>query len=175
MNQVLGSIRSRCSVRKFQQESIPDELIQDIIETGIRAPSAGNKQPWRIVRVQKQSTKDALAQAALGQIFMADAPVILVICGVPEESAERYGERGRTLYVLQDTAALTTTILLAAHGLGYGACWIGAFDEGKVSEIIRIPDGMRPVAMIPIGKPKGDLPPLRNRRHSSEIVLDETF
>jgi nitroreductase len=175
MNEFIETVKTRCSIRKFQRSSIPEEDIREIIETGLRAPSAGNQQPWRIVRVQDQSRKNALAEAAFGQSFMADAPVILAVCGFPDESAERYGKRGKTLYVLQDTAALTTTILLAAHSLGYGSCWIGAFDEGEVSRILEVPDGMRPVAMIPIGKPKGKAPPLRKRKPLSDVLIEESF
>jgi nitroreductase len=175
MNEFIETIKTRRSVRKFQRDPIPEKEIREIIETGLRAPSAGNRQPWRIVRVQDQTRKNALAEAAFGQSFMADAPVVLVVCGFPDESAERYGKRGKTLYVLQDTAALTTTILLVAHSLGYGCCWIGAFDEGEVSRILEVPDGMKPVAMIPIGKPKGKALPLRKRKPISEVLVEESF
>jgi nitroreductase len=97
------------------------------------------------------------------------------VCGVPEESAERYKERGRTLYVLQDTAALTLNILHAAHMLGYGACWIGAFNEDEVSKILQIPSNIRPVSMIPVGMIEGNLPDMRPRRNLSEVLIQERF
>jgi len=94
---------------------------------------------------------------------------------VPEESAERYQERGRTLYVLQDTAALTLNILHAAHMLGYGSCWIGAFNEEEVSRILNVPPDMRPVAMIPVGKIDGKIPDMRPRKNIAEVVIQEQF
>ncbi len=174
-NECLNQIRSRRSIRKFSSELIDEGDIMDIVKTGYSAPSAGNRQPWRVVIVNDQDVKDQLSNAAGGQTFMAKAPVVFVVCGVPEESAERYKERGRTLYVLQDTAALTMNILHAAHMLGYGACWIGAFNEEEVSTILQIPSYMRPVSMIPVGKIEGKTPDMRARRDLSETVVRERF
>ncbi|MFX1484041.1 MAG: nitroreductase family protein, partial [Promethearchaeota archaeon] len=121
----LNQINSGRSIRRFKSEPIDEEDFLDIVKTGFRAPSAGNRQPWRVVIVKDQKTKNQLSDAAGGQTFIARSPVLFVVCAVPEESAERYGERGSSLYVLQDTAALTLNILQAAQLLGYGACWIG--------------------------------------------------
>ncbi|MGQ4910725.1 MAG: nitroreductase family protein [Candidatus Thorarchaeota archaeon] len=174
-NKFNEKIRSRSSIRKFASGQVPEDVVHEIIETGIRAPSAGNRQPWRIVTVRSEETKLALASAAYNQTFMADADIILVVCAVPSESAERYGKRGETLYVLQDTAALTTTILLAVHNLGLGACWIGAFDEAEVSRILNIPKEMRPVSMIPIGQIKTGSEGRRPRKPVADIVISESF
>jgi nitroreductase len=87
---------------------------------------------------------------------------------------DSYGERGRSLYCIQDTAAVTQNILLASHSLGLGTCWIGAFDEEAVKSIVKTPDDMRPVVMIPIGYP-AETPAQRPRRVSGEFVHKETF
>ncbi len=171
----LAAILSRGSVRKFTDDSVPENDLERILKAGISAPSAGNRQPWRVVVVQNDSTRNRLSRAAYDQEFIAEAPVVLVICAVPHESAERYRERGRTLYVLQDTAALAQNTLLAAHIMGYGACWIGAFDEGLVREVVNVPDDMRPVAIIPIGKPAKPAPVKRTRRALWEVVIQESF
>ena len=168
-------ITSRQSIRKFTNEQIPDSIIEDLVNIGRSAPSGGNRQPWRIIIVTEQNLKDQLVMAAHNQKFIADAPVVFVICAVPEESAERYQERGRTLYTLQDTAAMTLNILLGSHIHGYGSCWIGAYNEEEVSKILNIPSHMRPVSMIPVGKIDGKLPPLRGRKSPSEIVIREKF
>ncbi len=174
-DEILGKIQTRQSIRKFSNEPIPDSDLNEILKTGFSAPSAGNRQPWRVVIVNDQEVKNQLSVAAGGQTFLAKSPVVFVVCGVPEESAERYKERGSSLYVLQDTAALTLNILHAAHILGYGACWIGAFDEAEVSTIIRIPSNMRPVAIIPVGKIEGNMPEMRPRRNISEVIVRERF
>jgi nitroreductase len=171
----IEKIRSRQSIRKFTSEPVPNSIIEDIVKIGISAPSGGNRQPWRIIIVTNIELRNQLVDAAFNQQFIAAAPVVYVVCAVPEESAERYQERGRTLYALQDTAALTLNILYGAHLHGYGACWIGAFDEDAVSKTLKIPANMRPVAMIPVGKIGGELPPMRPRKKPSEIVVREQF
>ena len=171
----IEKITSRQSIRKFTNESIPDSIIEDIANIGRSAPSGGNRQPWRIVIVTKEDLKNQLVVAAYNQKFLAVAPVVYVVCAVPEESAEKYKERGRDLYTLQDTAALTLNILFGAHLHGYGACWIGAFNEEEVSKILNVPSDMRPVAMVPVGKIDGKIPPLRGRKSLSEIVIKEQF
>ena len=168
-------IKSRSSIRKFKNATIPDNDINEIIEIGSKAPSAGNCQPWRVAIVKDAATREKLAEAAWGQGFVAKAPVILAVCAVPAESKERYGERGETLYVLQDTAALATSLLLGAHFKGYGACWVGAFDEETVTMVLNVPAEMRPVALIPIGIPDGPVPKKRERRPLSEILVRECF
>ena len=168
-------LENRKSVRRYSSTDVTEEDLQDILKAGFRAPSAGNKQPWRVVIVRKQETRKKLAMAAGGQGFVEQAPVVLVVCAVPHESAERYRERGATLYVLQDTAALTQSILLASYIKGYGTCWVGAFHEDQVSEIISLPAGMRPVAMIPIGKPEGESRGKTGRRPMAEVTVNESF
>ena len=174
-NDCIKKIKARQSIRKFTGDPIPEPIIQDIIEIGISSPSAGNRQPWRLIVVKKDELKKQLAQAAFNQNFIVMAPVIFVVCAVPEESAERYQERGRSLYALQDTAALTLNLLLGAHLHGYGACWIGAFSEEAVSHVLNIPSFMRPVSMVPVGSIDGSLPLVRPRKDVSDIVVSNKF
>lgn len=168
-------ITSRQSIRKFRDEPIPEVVIKEIMNIGRTAPSAGNRQPWRIILVTRDNLKAQLVRAAYNQTFLATAPVVYVVCAVPEESAERYKDRGRSLYTFQDTAALTLNLLYGAHLHGYGACWVGAFNEEEVSKALNIPDHMRPVSMVPVGKIDGNFPPLRGRKSLSEIVVKEQF
>lgn len=165
---------TRQSIRKFTDADVLEEDIQKIIEIGLKAPSAGNRQPWRIVVVKETGTIQKLADASHGQSVVSSCKVLLAIFAVADESRERYGDRGASLYSIQDTAALTTYLLLGAHFKGYGACWVGAFDEGPVSDILNVPPGFRPVALIPIGNPE-ITPPFRPRKTPSEIVIDEHF
>ncbi len=171
----IRKLTSRQSIRRFKSESIPESTIEELVRIGISAPSAGNRQPWRIIIVKDVELRRQLATDAFNQNFIAGAPVVFVICAVPEESAERYQERGRNLYVFQDTAALTLNILHGAHLYGYGACWIGAFKEDAVSKTLKIPSNMRPVSMIPVGKIDGAVPPIRQRKKPSEVIVRERF
>lgn len=163
-------IERRRSVRAYEGDrDVPPSLLNRILHAAIRAPSAGNRQPWHFVVVRDPEVKRALAHRAAGQNFIAQAPVVVVVCTDAERSAARYGERGTRLYCLQDTAAAIAHLLLAATASGLGACWIGAFDEGEAAKILDLPSSLRSIAVIPIGFP-GEMPSPRSRRDLSEVV-----
>jgi nitroreductase len=163
------AIEHRCSIRHFAATQVSTETVQKILEAAIRAPSGGNRQPWHFVIVRRPEVKEALVQAASGQGFLAEAPVVIVVCAEAERSAATYGGRGRGLYCLQDTAAATEHILLAATGMGLGSCWVGAFDESLATQALGLPARLRPVAMIPIGEAAEPLK-RRPRRSLSEVT-----
>jgi nitroreductase len=169
--ETIKSILERQSCRYFRQDELPAEHLELLLECLRWTPSAGNMQPWRFYVVKDAARKRALVQAAFGQKFIGDAPVVIVVCAVPEESAARYGQRGATLYCLQDTAAAVQNLLLGATALGYGTCWIGAFDESAAAKALNLPKGQRPVAMVPVGKP-ARVGRRTDRRPRSEIVVE---
>jgi nitroreductase len=164
------AIERRHSVRRFSSEEVPLSDIEKILTAAVRAPSAGNRQPWHLIVVRNPEFKKALAAAAGGQGFVAAAPVVIVVCAEPEQSAARYGDRGRELYCLQDTAAATEHMLLAATALGLGACWVGAFDETAAARALSLPAALRPVAMVPIGHPLAEEGPWSSRRPMSQVT-----
>ncbi len=151
MNPVIDAILARRSCRDFTGEALPAEHVELLKESLRWAPSAGNRQPWRFILVWDRGTRVHLGEAAYGQMFIADAPLIVVAVALPEVSAGRYGDRGRELYCLQDTAAAVQNLLLAAHSLGYHSCWVGAFDEGGVRRVLGLGADERPVALVPVG------------------------
>lgn len=163
-------IEERHSVRRFERRDVPEEMVERLLGAAIRAPSAGNCQPWRFFVVRRPEVKTALAEAAWGQYFVAQAPLIIVVCAEPQRSAGRYGRRGVELYCLQDTAAATTHILLAATALGLGACWVGAFDEQAAARALNLPAGLRPVALIPVGYPAREPGGRTSRRRLQEVA-----
>lgn len=148
---IFDCIRESHSVRDFKSEQIPEATLTRILEAGNMAPSAGNLQPWYFYVIQDYSVKEKLASAAFDQSQINAAPTVIVILADPARSNEQYGERGAQLYCLQDTAAATQNILLAAEGLGIAACWVGAFDEKKVEMAVEAPPRLRAVAMICLG------------------------
>ncbi|MGC9333266.1 MAG: nitroreductase family protein [Anaerolineae bacterium] len=158
-------IETRRSVRGFDPtvEVTPDE-VEQLLHAAIAAPSAGNRQPWHYYIVRNPKVRQGLAGAAYGQSFVAEAPVTIVVCVDAEQSAARYGQRGRELYCLQDTAAAAEHILLAAVALGFGGCWVGAFDEGRAARVLDLPDHLRPVAILPIGRPAAEQDTRTSRR-----------
>ncbi|MDI6819815.1 MAG: nitroreductase family protein [Candidatus Hodarchaeaceae archaeon] len=150
---VFDAINGRRSVREFKPDPIEEDDLRRILNAGRAAPSAGNCQPLELVVVKEQTVKRLLASAAYGQTFIAEAPVVVVVCANVVRTARRYGKRGEELYCIQDTAAATINMMLAAYALGYGTCWVGAFDEGDVARAIRAPAGIRPLAIVPLGRP----------------------
>lgn len=163
-------IENRYSVRRFDQDvDVPPEAVERLLGAAISAPSAGNRQPWHFYVVRDDEVRRDLVAAAYGQTFIAQAPVAIVVCAIPEQSAARYNQRGRDLYCLQDTAAAVEHILLASVALGFGGCWVGAFDEGRAAGALDLPAEHRPVAILPIGKPAGK-PANRTSRQALESV-----
>lgn len=171
---VLETIKGRRSIRVFKSQDIPAEIVEKLIDSARWAPSAGNIQPWEFIIVRKPETKRKLAGAALGQSFIEEAPVVIVVCANEERSSQGYGMRGKTLYCIQDTAAAIQNIHLTAYHLGLGTCWVGAFREEEARETLKIPNGIRPVAIIPVGYP-AESPSPRSRRPIGQMVHYETF
>lgn len=147
----LEAIRTRCSVRSFLDEEVPESELLTVLDAARQCPTAGNLQSWSVVVVKDQDTRRRLADAARGQRHVAEAPVSLVFVADRERSASRYGERGRTLYSLQDATIAATHAMLAAHSIGLGACWIGAMREGEVERLLGVPDGHMVVAIMLLG------------------------
>jgi len=171
---VLKAIRNRRSIRAFTDETVAEKEIEKLIEVARWAPSAGNIQPWEFIIVRDSKIKQGLCKAALDQEFIKEASVVIVVCANPMRSAQGYGLRGINLYCLQDTAAATQNILLAAYAMGLATCWVGAFDEEKAKEVLGVPEGVRPVAIVPVGH-SAEKPRVRSRRRLSEIIHRETF
>ena len=145
------AIMNRRSIRKYKDTPVNDDQIDKIIEAGVWAPSAGNMQGWEVIVVKDHNTKVRIAVACYIREFISQAPVVLVMCAYKRRSGATYGDRGRDLYCIQDAACAAQNMLLTIHDLGLGACWNGAFDEDSVSDLLGIPEGVRPVAIITVG------------------------
>jgi nitroreductase len=171
---VLEAIKSRRSIRAYTGEKVSDEKVRTLMDAARWAPSAGNIQPWEFVVVSDPVTKRKLSAAALDQTFIEEAPVVMVVCANEDRSSWRYGRRGVNLYCLQDTAAAVQNMLLAACALGLGACWIGAFRDEEVERILKAPEAVRPVAIVPVGHP-AEKPSAPQKRPVGEIAHYESF
>jgi SagB-type dehydrogenase family enzyme len=149
------AIKKRHMCRSLDPDKkVPDDLINKLIDAGKRAPSAGGLKDQRFTIVKDQKTKDKLMAAALGQEQVGDASAVIVVSSEIDLVTKKYKERGRDLYAAQNCAAATENILLAATALGLNACWVGAFDEKPVKEILDLPENYRPMVMIPVGHEK---------------------
>lgn len=151
--EIFETISQRRSIRRFKNEEIQESLILKIIQAGVWAPSAGNLQSWELVVVKNPQNREKLSEAAYMCDFIAQAPVVLVPCVNQRVSGAIYGNRGVELYSIQDVSCAVENMLLMAHALGLGACWVGAFDEQQVTELLGTPSYVRPVALVPMGHP----------------------
>jgi nitroreductase len=165
---VLEAIQTRRSIRAFQQRAIEPGKLRTVLEAVRQAPSAGNLQAFHVHVVRDEANKRALAAAALGQEFLASAPVVLVFAAQPSRSA-KYGRRGAELYCIQDATIAVTYAQLAAAELGLATCWIGAFDEAVVARGLRLPATERPVTILPLGY-AAESPNPKSRRALEDLV-----
>ena len=132
---ILEIIKKRRSIRKFKPDPISEEVINKLIEAVIWAPSAGNKQMRKFFFVINNDIKKEIALASLYQMFIEKAPLVIVACG-DKEIKRYYGKRGLENYLFCDVAASVQNLLLVAAEQGLGTCWIGAFNEKKIKEIV---------------------------------------
>ena len=169
MLDVIECIKHRRSIRSFLPKPVSHELVETIIQSATWAPSAGNWQPWRFIVVMREDLRKGLEIAASDQDFIAEAPVVIVVCAEPGRAENTYGNRARELYCLQDTAAAIMNLSLAAHAHDLGTCWVGDFDENAVRHLLQIGEQFRPIALVPVGYPN-ESPNPRWRRPLSEVI-----
>ncbi|GBC72978.1 FMN reductase (NADPH) [archaeon HR04] len=162
-------VRRRGMVRSFKDRQVEHEKLVKILSNAVRAPSAGHLQPWEFIVVKDDGVKRSLAEAALKQMFIAEAPVVIVTCVDTERSASRYGDRGRRFYSIIDGAYASLLILLTARDLGLGACFVGAYRDEDVARVLELPRHVRPIGIIPIGYP-AEKPPRYERLPLEQLV-----
>ncbi len=164
------TVRHRHSVRRYQGDMpVEEEKLHAILETAFAAPSAGDLQAYHIVVVREPGKRAALAEAAEGQAFLAEAPVVLVFAADPEGSARKYGERGRSLYAMQDATIAAAYAQLAAVAAGMASAWVGYFDEAAVRNVAGLEQEQVPVSLIAVGYP-AEVPEETPRRRFDERV-----
>ncbi|MBW2984289.1 nitroreductase family protein [Candidatus Woesearchaeota archaeon] len=147
----LECIVTRRSIRKYKDKPVPWDMVATILDAGRLAPSSGNVQSWKFIIVRDESQRKAIAEACLQQHWMVQAPVHFAIIAMPEKVKRYYGVRGERMYAIQNCAAAAENMLLAAHALGLGACWVSAFDEDMLHRALGLPEEVIPQAVITVG------------------------
>ncbi len=150
---MLNWIKARRSIRRYTSEPVADEQVQTLLEAAMAAPSASNRQPWEFVVVRDAAQRQALSQVHQWAYMATQAPVVIVVCG--HEDVSRHW--------VQDCSAATENLLLAVTALGLGAVWVGIYPdaerEARTSSILRLPQGLRVLCMVPLGHPAETHPP----------------
>jgi len=146
---VYEAIKTRSSIRAFKPDPVERKTLLRLIEAARLAPSASNRQEWRFIIVTDAQKRKRLMEAARGQRFVGEAPAVIVACA---ETDEHQMTCGQLCYPI-DVAIAVDHITLAAVAEGLGTCWIGAFFEAPVKELLGIPQDVRVVALLPVGYP----------------------
>lgn len=152
MNAKLGLLFSRRSVRDFAEGEVPAAAVRDMLEAAMAAPSACCKDPWEFVVVREPALKGRIAQGLPNGRFLGKAALGIVVCGSLERA------HGNELsYMLQDCSAAMQNLLLAAHGLGLGACWLGVHPRQDRIDLLRglldLPEKVLPIGVAAVGLP----------------------
>lgn len=172
MNSKLDFIFARRSVRAYRRAEVDEGHVQDLLEAAMAAPSAVAKDPWEFIVVRDGAMHNRLASGLPNGQMLADAALGIVVCGNLSRAHDR-----QLSYLLQDCSAAIENLLLAAHALGLGACWLGVHPREErvahVRSLFAIPADVIPVAVVSLGWPAES--PAPRTRYREEAVHRETW
>ncbi|VVC01299.1 Coenzyme F420:L-glutamate ligase [uncultured archaeon] len=166
---VLRAIRDRRSIRKFKSKRVPKNILKEIIEAGMLAPSAGNLQRRKFF-VLTGEAKKRFGVSTAGRFQLGGEPTLIVVCA-DTTPIGKYGERGE-LYLKMECAASIMNMMLAAHAHGLGTCWVGSFDVEAAKRLLKLPGNLEPLAIIPVGfqDEKPAMPPRKGMGEACEFL-----
>lgn len=146
----MDTILTRRSIRKYTEQPVPEALVTDLLRAAMAAPSAGNERPWQFVVVRDRAVLEVVATANPYGGMARDAQLAVIVCG----DLEREDRPG---FWVQDCAAATENLLLAAHSAGLGAVWCGTYPREErmrpIAAALGLPEHVIPFAVVPIGYP----------------------
>jgi nitroreductase len=191
---IIGLLRKRVSVRRFQNKPIPDDVLQKILEAGRLSPSGGNEQPWVFGVITDPALVGQIAEAARGQKWIAKAPLLIVLCATIvaderggrdiqvhrfPEYAEAILEMDKGLYSALNLEEHQTKIAgahmaLAALEQGVGSCWVSRFEVRWVAELLGLPEGIMPAEILTLGYPEEAREPT-HKKSLEEVVFYNVF
>ncbi len=163
---LLDAILNRRSIRRYETKDIPEAVLQQVLEAGRQAPSAANRQPIRFVVVKDHDLLKVLCDSLLTR-FVKYAPLVIVGCA--DVKSLLTGK-----WATVDTAIAMQNMVIAAWILGIGSCWIGACDEKKIKELLKIPNDWKVVALVTLGYP-AEQPPPRKKKPVEEMFSFNRF
>ena len=167
---VYEAIKTRRSVRAYKQDPVPEESLKRILEAARLAPSGHNAQERKFIVVRDDEKRKQLAEDASGQAFISEAPVIIVAVALDPAHIMSSGVPSYAV----DLAIAIDHMTLAAVEEGLDTCWIGAFSQSKVKEILDIPEECKVVVLLPLGFAKDELGP-KTRKSMKEIICYDSF
>ncbi len=180
MTDFMKIVKGRRSIRKYQEKDVPEELLNQILESVRWSPSWANTQCWEIIAVKdgaiKEKLKETIAPKNPATNAITGAPVVLALCG-KQNSSGFYKDQVTTKFgdwFMFDLGIASQSICLAAHQLGLGTVIVGLFDHDKAKNVLNVPDGYELAVLIPLGYPAKDSPAPK-RREISEFFHENSF
>ena len=162
----MEALFSRRSIRKYSAGAITEEVLRDILEAAMSAPSAGNQQSWHFIIINDRKILDEVPSFHPHSLMLREAPVAILVCG--DLKLEKH-----VGYWVQDCAAATENLLLAVHAKGLGAVWLGIYPREErvvgLRNLLGIPDHVIPLSLIPVGFPAESKPPRPDRYNAAKI------
>jgi nitroreductase len=158
-------IEKRYSVRAYKPDQVEDEKLQQVLQAARLAPTAANRQPFRLIVIHTAGRETELRHIYRSDWFV-QAPLLICACGIPSEAWVR---RDGKNYSDVDVAIAMDHLVLSATNLGLGTCWIAAFDPKAAREVLQLRDDIEPIAFTPLGYP-ADRPGPKKRKPIAELV-----
>ncbi len=163
-------INKRYSVRQYKLDKVEDEKLQQVLNAACLAPTAANRQPIQFIVIRTTGREAELSRIYQREWFLK-APLVICACAVPSQAWSRMDNKN---YSEVDVTIAMDHLVLAATDLGLGTCWIAAFDPAAAREVLRLPNGVEPIAFTPLGYP-ADQPRPKKRKALSELVRYERW
>jgi nitroreductase len=161
-------IQRRYSVRAYRPIPVEEDKLHQVLEAARLAPTASNRQPFKIIVVHTAG-REAELRRIYDKSWFAQAPLLICACGIP---AQNWVRRDGKNYNDVDVTIAMDHLILAAASLGLGTCWVAAFDTAAARQVLRLPEGVEPIAFTPLGYP-ADTPRPKERKALSELVKYE--
>tara|TARA_Y100000034_G_scaffold115912_1_gene153621 strand:- start:795 stop:1394 length:600 start_codon:yes stop_codon:yes gene_type:complete len=170
--EVTKAIENRRSVQKYLDKDVPLKTILELIEAANYAPSSGNLQNWKFIIVKDKKKKEKIAECCLDQLWMCEAPVFIVICS-DRERIQSFFEKYKNTYSIQNCAIAAQNLMLKAHSLKLGSCFVGGFSKMTLRRLLEIPPGIEPESIIALGFPAEK--PVSKRSHIEVCTFFEKY
>jgi len=164
-------LQKRYSVRAYKPDPVEDDKLHQVLEACRLAPSAANRQPFRLIVIHTAGREKEL-QRVYHRSWFSQAPLVICACALPDQAWYRRSDNKNYSYV--DVAIVVDHLTLAATELGLGTCWVAAFDVAAAREMLELPDEVEPVAFSPLGYP-ADQPGPKERKALSDLVRYERW
>ncbi|MAF50457.1 MAG: nitroreductase [Nanoarchaeota archaeon] len=169
---VSKAIKDRRSIKNYKSKDVPLKDILECIDAAHYAPSSGNLQNWKFIIIKDHETKQKLAENCLEQLWMCEAPALIVICS-DRDCIESYYEQHKNIFSIQNCALAAQNFMLRAHSLKLGTCFVSGFSKMQIKRILKIDEGVEPEAIITLGYPSEK--PISKRHHIETCTFFETY